>query len=267
MSKRTDRSIYLLRENLIEKISLTDWNPKRPTMYIVHGWTSNRLGEVNLEVASAVLSKADWNIIIVDWGILADKLYTESRRSVFYVAEELAKFISTTGQSPDLITIVGHSLGAHVSAATSRYLNSSIAQVVGLDPAAPLFGKRALRERIHATDAKIVHIIHTCGGYLGLLSPIGIADFYPDGGMPAYQPGCSRHGIANEMICAHSRAYLLYAESIRKGGFMATKCSSIIDFNAGVCVNNSISYMGGLELDSRYVTTLVLKGEGMQNGY
>jgi Lipase len=44
-------------------------------------------------------------------------------------------------------------------------------------------------ERLAATDAMFVDVIHTCAGLLGYDLPIGHVDFYPNGG-DHVQPGC-----------------------------------------------------------------------------
>lgn len=64
--------------------------------------------------------------------------------------------------------------------------------VSGLDPAYPGFELLSAFTggRLEATDADFVDVIHTCGGALGLLDPVGQADFYPNGGTPM-QPGCN----------------------------------------------------------------------------
>lgn len=62
---------------------------------------------------------------------------------------------------------------------------------LGLDPAFPGFDLLTpiTGGRLSKGDADFVDVIHTCGGALGLLDPVGDADFYPNGGTPM-QPGC-----------------------------------------------------------------------------
>lgn len=52
----------------------------------------------------------------------------------------------------------------------------------------PFFSYSDIDGRLDPSDAKHVHVIHTNGGLLGFLKPIGHADFYPNGGMN--QKGC-----------------------------------------------------------------------------
>jgi hypothetical protein len=70
-------------------------------------------------------------------------------------------------------------------------------RITGLDPALILFSFNDPAGRLADTDALFVDIIHTCGGWMGFESPIGHADFYPNGGTFT-QPGC---GL--DMTCRH----------------------------------------------------------------
>lgn len=85
----------------------------------------------------------------------------------------------------------GHSLGAHVAGNTGSSVKSGkLGRVTGLDPALPGFHLLATTSgRLDPSDADFVDVIHSCGGILGWLQPLGDADFYPNGGV-AVQPGC-----------------------------------------------------------------------------
>lgn len=85
----------------------------------------------------------------------------------------------------------GHSLGAHVAGnAGSATTSGKLSRVTGLDPALPGFHLlTSEKTRLDRTDATFVDIIHSCGGVLGFLQPLGQADFYPNAGT-AVQPGC-----------------------------------------------------------------------------
>lgn len=68
--------------------------------------------------------------------------------------------------------------------------SGKLSRVTGLDPALPGFHMLASEKtRLDATDAVFVDIIHSCGGVLGFLQPLGKVDFYPNAGT-AIQPGC-----------------------------------------------------------------------------
>lgn len=59
---------------------------------------------------------------------------------------------------------------------------------VGLDPAKPLFIFATGDHKLDKNDAEFVDVIHTDVFQRGMLSPIGHADFYANGGIE--QPGC-----------------------------------------------------------------------------
>lgn len=59
----------------------------------------------------------------------------------------------------------------------------------GLDPAEVLFSSSGPDERLDHSQAKLVDVVHTSGGFLGFKERIGHRDFYPNGGAWP-QPGC-----------------------------------------------------------------------------
>ncbi|XP_018334888.1 lipoprotein lipase-like, partial [Agrilus planipennis] len=106
-----------------------------------------------------------------------------------------------------------------------------------LDPALP--GFIYLTDRLSRKDADFVDVIHTCGGFLGILSQIGHVDFYPNGGTPP-QPGCS--GV-DEIIkaCSHGQSWVLFEESIN-ANYEAYKCDSWDDFELGICIKEKVLF-------------------------
>lgn len=130
------------------------------------------------------------------------------------------------------LKLVGHSLGAHIVGIAGKHVKSGkLPKIIGLDPASPLFSLKKPDERLSDTDADTVEIVHTNAGFLGFSSPLGHISFYPNGGRS--QPGC---GIDLVSICAHSRSYVYYAESIHNPtGFYAWKCESYDEMKKGKC--------------------------------
>lgn len=104
-----------------------------------------------------------------------------------------------------------------------------------LDPANPGFGDlEDDNERLDASDADFVDIVHTCSGVLGFQKNLGHVDFFPNGGIST-QPGC---GFLVDFVgaCSHARAFRFFAESIRsKLGFMASTCNSWADYKSNKC--------------------------------
>lgn len=133
-----------------------------------------------------------------------------------------------------------------------------------MDPALPGFHLLTSdKTRLDSTDAAFVDIIHSCGGVLGYLQPLGSVDFYPNAGT-AVQPGCCclPEVIGNIVIvtifqqilrriflytesCSHGRAYVYFSESIgSKVGFMAHKCDTWDQFMQGSCDQTKTVLMG-----------------------
>jgi len=116
------------------------------------------------------------------------------------------------------------------------------------------------------------------GGKLGLMVPVGHADFYPNSG-EHHMPGCfndinSQYNIQNSYCtwknifenelwaifvktawsidrtkplkaCSHSRAYEYYVESVKElNSFLGCQCSSWTNFDSGLCPCKSAVVMG-----------------------
>lgn len=76
-----------------------------------------------------------------------------------------------------------------------------------------------------------MEIIHTDGDRLGLLAPIGDADFYPHYGK--YQPGCELDLTGG---CSHERAHTYFAESLNANNrFISVRCSSFFEIRSKTC--------------------------------
>lgn len=120
--------------------------------------------------------------------------------------------------------------------------SGSLAKIVALDPAAPLFSYTDNSTRVSVGDADHLDVIHTSGGTLGISHPIGDASFYPNGGRS--QPGC---GWDLAGTCAHRRSYYLLLESIKSNvGFRTYQCSSFDELTRGCCRNDLTTiHMGG----------------------
>ncbi|XP_058822362.1 phospholipase A1-like [Topomyia yanbarensis] len=187
----------------------------RPTRIVIHGWLNDRNSPMSVNIRDAYLIGWDFNVIVVDWSKCANWLnYVSVTSCVRVVGKALAKVLErlhdTKGQSLDDVYLIGHSLGAHAAGMTGKFCRrGNVSTIVALDPALPLFSVRDPENRVDYEDAVYVEVIHTSGGFLGFLDPIGTADFYPNGG--ARQPGC---GLNVAGMCAHSRAWELFAETL-----------------------------------------------------
>ncbi|KAJ8979138.1 hypothetical protein NQ317_016756 [Molorchus minor] len=229
----------------------TDYDGSRPTYFLIHGWKNSYTSDINTLIKKAILDRNNINIFVVDWSPIASRNYFSARYAVGDVGTYVAEFINTlvaNGLKLSGVSIAGHSLGAHVTGSCGAVLKGQLNYIVGLDPALPLFSLTDIDGRLDKTDAKFVQVIHSCGGRLGFFAPIGHSDYYPNGG--ASQTGCGFDPIGT---CAHSRAYIYFAESISLPNaktFVSKQCSSYKDYTSGRCNNNPRSNLGGYQLDT-----------------
>ncbi|GAB0092138.1 phospholipase A1 [Sergentomyia squamirostris] len=224
------------------------FNPSHPTRCVIHGWNGDGNSGINNAIRTAYLQRGNFNVFVVDWGLGAGSNYVTSRNRVENVGRVLARFLAFlnqhTGMNLASVTVVGHSLGAHIAGLAGKNTGAAgrIGAIIGLDAAFPLFSFDRPAERLHSTDANYVESIHTNSGLLGFDVPLGMASFYPNGG--GSQPGC---GIDIAGNCAHSRAHQFFAESITTDrGFWSRQCRGHGDIVNGNCVAIGLdTLMGG----------------------
>lgn len=128
---------------------------------------------------------------VVDWGNLSQNDYKSASMSIFDVGLTVAGIIIALEEMRPKhfnrrnITLAGYSLGAHAAGYAGAVLDGKVEQIIGLDPAGPLFTLPAAvapKYRLDQTDAQFVQVLHTSGGTLGTSLKCGHADFYPNGG-------------------------------------------------------------------------------------
>lgn len=101
-------------------LKATNFNKRLPTRIVIHGWYSE--GVLTPQFADAYFEKGKHkvNFIAVNWQKGSDVVnYIVARRRVNMVAEYVAKFIDFLVEHGGMrlkdLTVIGHSLGAHVS--------------------------------------------------------------------------------------------------------------------------------------------------------
>lgn len=169
----------------------------------------------------------DSNVCIVDWSKLSTIEYSIAAGNVNNVGAHVGKFLlSISSDFPlDRVSIVGHSLGAHIAGAAGAHTGGQIDAIYGIDPAHPLITipMRPPTERLDPTDAKYVQVIHTSSGTFGTPFNIGTADFYADNGKSP-QKGCEPFIIIFmtdafapiSIPCSHIRALEIFRFSLNK---------------------------------------------------
>lgn len=188
-----------------------------------------------------------------------------------HVANLIKKLNTERSIPTEKIVLIGFSLGSQVCGFTGKHYQqltgSKLPKIIALDPAGVLFVLRPEAKRLNPTDAKVVQVVHTDGGKIGITQPCGTIDFYPNGGKD--QPGCPHieglsirssseklrlldvRNIGNLMYsanCDHERAYQYFLESVDNyGSFAAAKCSDFEEVGRKSC-SGKIVAMGDLDL-------------------
>ncbi|XP_028155828.1 pancreatic triacylglycerol lipase-like [Ostrinia furnacalis] len=229
-TRQNPTSRQVLVHNNINSVWNSNYRNTRGLAVIVHGWNSDGNHRMNPLIRDAFLAVADVNVIVVDWGMLANEGYTTAMSGVPSVGQHLGNFlvwlINNAGGNWNNVHLVGFSLGAHAVGNAGRQTGGRPSRVTGLDPAGFLWHSNS--NRLQPNAGRYVEAIHTDGGLLGIMNPSGHADFYPNGGRNR-QPGCSNSN------CSHSRAVDLFASTIRNNRFVGRRCNNINEAQNNNC--------------------------------
>lgn len=241
-TRRNPENPQILKLGVPDSVQNSYFDSSKPLRIIIHGWNSNRESPVNVLIRRAYLEKDDVNVIVVDWSAGANNIvYFTSRGNINGVSDYVALWIDWMHDVFRVqfanIYVMGHSLGGHTAGLVGKKVKKGrIPRIIALDPAGPDFWSNKPNERLTPDDGEQVEVIHTNGGTLGYLEPIGDLDFYPNGGKS--QPGCTLDVVGT---CAHGRACELMADSIRNGGLIGRRCGSHTEASSKKCVHDGVT--------------------------
>ncbi|CAH0726866.1 unnamed protein product, partial [Brenthis ino] len=219
-------------------------NSATSIVFLIHGFMESSDGLMVQGAAPEFLKKKYVQVFALDGSKLINLEYMRSSTYVRFMGEGLGAYLSdivNNGVNVSKISLVGHSLGAHIAGIAGKQVYEKtgklLSRITGLDPAGPCFSNVNIDSKLDKTDAEYVDVIHTNGGMLGLKEPVGHKDFYPNNGMS--QPGCFLS------TCDHSRAWEMFSESINSpDNFPARKCENWTMFQNGNCKKNEVTYLG-----------------------
>ncbi|KAJ8266978.1 hypothetical protein GJAV_G00136830 [Gymnothorax javanicus] len=222
------------------------FNLTHPTTFVLHGWRPTGSPPVWLDnLVKLLLFQEDTNVLVVDWNNGAANLdYLRSVKITRETAKNVTAFIQQmldNGASLSSIYMIGVSLGAHISGFVGANFDGKIGRITALDPAGPTFTATLPKDRLDATDAEFVDVVHTDMDALGFREPLGHIDFYVNGG--ADQPGCPKTILSGKeyIVCDHRRAVFLFLHSLEMScNITAYPCSSYSDFLDGKCTQCDI---------------------------
>ncbi|XP_072948108.1 pancreatic lipase-related protein 2-like [Epargyreus clarus] len=244
-TRRNPTAQQVIRHNDLNSLRNSNYNGARPLMVIVHGWSNNGHTGMNALIRDAYLAVTDANVIVVDWRNHANSPYNIAVRAVPSVGQFLGDFLTwvfnNAGGNWNNVHLVGFSLGAHVVGNAGRRVGGRASRITGLDPAGPQWGGNS--NALRGSDGQYVEAIHTDGRALGIMDPIGNANFYPNGGRNR-QPGCGNNS------CSHGRANYLFASSIRTNHFNGRQCANLNQAQNNQCTGANLR-MGNSILNKR----------------
>jgi len=240
---------FRLLVNDTNNLANSGFNPQNPTKILIHGFGGNGQNRGIIDIKNAYLATGNFNIIVVDWGVLAaSPNYIAAAQNTLPVGQHIADLIEfivrvTSARLVDF-HIIGHSLGAHVAGfAGSSTRTGRVGRITGLDSALPLFSNVGPDGSLDPSDAICVDNIHTDAGGLGLRDPHGDVSFYPNRGTRV-QPGCSGTDILTG-ACSHGRSVDFFIHSIRHpDAFRARRCLTLAQALIGICTGITTTFMG-----------------------
>ena len=186
------------------------------------------------EEVLAADSREGLGVLTVDWeegaaaSIWSALDYDPPAANTRYVGVATERVVALLGGSALSVHCMGHSLGAHtcsfLSNAMEQDLGKKLERLTAMDPAGPQFttdgpgspspfATTPAGERLEASDAVLVDVIHTDSDHLGTTVPLGHVDFYV--GKSANKFGSDQAGCTLP-TCDHSRSWELVRASLRE---------------------------------------------------
>lgn len=116
-------------------VSTLNFDVSKETVVVIHGWLAGPNDVMAQSTKNAYLQTRDVNVIVVDWSDTAMRNYVTARYYINDVArvvsDSLLYMVETIDLDLNKTSLVGHSLGAHVSGIVGSNLNGSINHIVG----------------------------------------------------------------------------------------------------------------------------------------
>lgn len=85
---------------------------------------------------SAYLANTDSNVIVIDWSSYSKSLYyidvTYKVKEIGETVSEMLSWLYNNGLKGDDVTLIGHSLGAHVMGIAGYKLEPKVKHIVGM---------------------------------------------------------------------------------------------------------------------------------------
>ncbi|XP_031767910.2 pancreatic lipase-related protein 2-like [Galleria mellonella] len=231
----------------------------RKTVLILLGY----LDSSNFPIASMFANEYEalgYNVIIIDNQRFATVHYYLASRLMRpvgkHVAEVLVK-LTNLGLDPSKLELLGFSLGgqtvSYIAKNYQQMTGMNISKITALEPSGPCFRHLGPGDRLDASDADFVEVIHSNIDGYGMATRMGHVDFYLNGG--EYQPSdLSMYPCVS--TCSHFRVLPIWVSAMKnQKGFIAIKCDSIQQARDCDCYNRiqlEINYLGPKVIKSNH---------------
>ncbi|CAH2056882.1 unnamed protein product, partial [Iphiclides podalirius] len=203
----------------------------RKTVVVAIGYLDSTNFPISSIFAKEYVARG-YNVILVDNQRFATVHYFLASRLMrpvgLHVAEVLAQ-LTQSGLDPSRLELLGFSLGAHTASYTAKnyqlLTGRNISRIYGLEPAGPCFRDLGSADRLAASDADFVQVVHTNIDGFGMAARMGHVDFYVNGG--EFQPS-DLNLFPCTTTCSHFKVLFYWLAALRHpDGFVAIQCESI----------------------------------------
>lgn len=144
-------------------------------------------------------------------------------------AAEVLAHLTEAGLDPSRLDLLGFSLGgqtvSYIAKNFRRITGRNISTIVALEPSGPCFRFLPAEDRLTASDADFVQVLHTNIDGYGMAARMGHVDFYVNGG--EFQPSEITFYPCT-ITCSHFRVLALWESAVKNPDkFVAMQCDSI----------------------------------------
>ncbi|XP_039748822.1 phospholipase A1-like [Pararge aegeria] len=215
---------------------------RRKTVVIALGYLDSTSFPISAMFANEY-EALDYNVIVVDNQRFATVHYYLASRLMRpvgkHVAEVLAQ-LTRAGLDPCKTELLGFSLGgqtvSYIAKNYQQMTGRNISKITALEPAGPCFRTLSPHERLDASNADFVQVIHTNIDGYGMATRMGHVDFYVNGG--EFQP-TDLNFLPCSSTCSHFRVLTYWLSAMQNPSqFIAIKCDGIQEARDATCYDN-----------------------------
>ncbi|CAH0717607.1 unnamed protein product, partial [Brenthis ino] len=204
------------------------------------------LDSTNFPIAAMFANEYEargYNVILVDNQRFATVHYFLATRLMRPVGKHVAEILvqlTHSGLDPAKTELLGFSLGgqtiSYIAKNYQQMTGTNISRITALEPAGPCFRTLSSQERLDASNADFVQVLHTNIDGFGMATRMGHVDFYINGG--EYQPS-DINFYPCSTICSHFSILPLWLSVMKNPDkFIGIKCNNIQEARDAACYNN-----------------------------